>query len=142
MSHPGLSNLFSRRRFIRSSQSALALMGVTQFLGKSPQALAAAKAAEHHGEPTSMPVDYYDKLGVTKSYQCRGDLHRPHLRGHASSGPGSSGAGSSPPCAACGVANQGRRIYRRPAEMRGLLHQLRSVFRAHTGDRSVTFGCK
>jgi uncharacterized pyridoxal phosphate-dependent enzyme len=72
MSHSGLSNLFSRRRFIRSSQSALALMGVTQFLGKPPGALAATKAAEHSGEPTSMPVDYYDKLGVTKIINAAG----------------------------------------------------------------------
>jgi L-seryl-tRNA(Ser) seleniumtransferase len=64
MSNNGDRTLFTRRSFIRWSQSAMALIGAAPFLGNATEAFAApAQAAT---------VDYYDKLGVPKIINAAG----------------------------------------------------------------------
>lgn len=60
------SNLFTRRSFLRWSQSAMALLGASPFLSKTPEAFAAST-------PTANPADdYYAKLGVEKIINAAG----------------------------------------------------------------------
>jgi L-seryl-tRNA(Ser) seleniumtransferase len=68
MSYWGLGKL-SRRRFIRSSQNVLALMGAGQMLGITTEVAGASTAT---GVSASPAVDYYDKLGVTKIINAAG----------------------------------------------------------------------
>jgi L-seryl-tRNA(Ser) seleniumtransferase len=55
---PGRSTLFTRRSFLRWSQSAMALLGASPFLGKTPEAFAASSPTPGAAD------DYYAKLGV------------------------------------------------------------------------------
>ncbi|WP_260704719.1 selenocysteine synthase [Edaphobacter flagellatus] len=54
--------LFSRRSFLRWSQSAMAMFGAAPFLSKTAEAAA----------PASSVTDYYDKLGVAKIINAAG----------------------------------------------------------------------
>src|SRR5215469_9486070 len=66
MSSNNNRNLFSRRSFLRWSQSAMAFVGAGSVLGKAPEALAATT-------PTSGSADdYYAKLGVDKIINAAG----------------------------------------------------------------------
>src|SRR5215469_5661504 len=66
MSSNNNRNLFSRRSFLRWSQSAMALLGAGSVLGKVPEALAATTPASDAAE------DYYAKLGVEKIINAAG----------------------------------------------------------------------
>ncbi len=65
MSSSADHSLFTRRSFLRWSQSAMALLGAAPFVGTATQALAAPSEAAA-GE------DYYDKLGVAKIINAAG----------------------------------------------------------------------
>ena len=65
MSSSADRGLFTRRSFLRWSQSAMALLGAAPFVGTATQALAAPPEAAA-GE------DYYDKLGVAKIINAAG----------------------------------------------------------------------
>src|SRR5215469_7386134 len=66
MSSNNNRNLFSRRSFLRWSQSAMALLGAGSVLGKVPEALAATTPASDAAD------DYYAKLGVEKIINAAG----------------------------------------------------------------------
>lgn len=64
MSSSAANSSFTRRSFLRWSQSAMALFGAAPFLGN---------ATEVHAVPTpSVGEDYYDKLGVAKIINAAG----------------------------------------------------------------------
>src|SRR5260370_5335826 len=65
MSSSADHSLFTRRSFLRWSQSAMALLGAAPFVGTATQALPAPPEAAA-GE------DYYDKLGVAKIINAAG----------------------------------------------------------------------
>jgi uncharacterized pyridoxal phosphate-dependent enzyme len=59
---------YSRRRFLRGSQAAIAALGAAPMLGSATNVLAATGS---HGTANEHP-DYYDKLGVTKLINAAG----------------------------------------------------------------------
>jgi L-seryl-tRNA(Ser) seleniumtransferase len=63
MSISGNHNLFSRRSFLKWSQSAMALLGAAPLVGGAADAVAA---------PIAEGEDYYDKLGVAKIINAAG----------------------------------------------------------------------
>jgi L-seryl-tRNA(Ser) seleniumtransferase len=66
MSSSGDRSLFTRRSFLRWSQSAMAFLGAGSVFGTTPEAFAASS-------PASNPVDdYYAKLGVEKIINAAG----------------------------------------------------------------------
>jgi len=67
MSSNSEHNLFSRRSFLRWSQSAMALLGAGSVLGKAPEAIAATSNGT-----SSTADDYYAKLGVEKIINAAG----------------------------------------------------------------------
>lgn len=66
MSNSGDRSLFTRRSFLRWSQSAMALVGAAPFLSTATESFAAAPAH------AAAAVDYYDKLGVPKIINAAG----------------------------------------------------------------------
>jgi len=71
MSDSGTRNLYSRRRFLRSSQAALAAVGAAPLLGTATKALGATTPAAT-APKSAGTVDYYDKLGVVKIINAAG----------------------------------------------------------------------
>jgi L-seryl-tRNA(Ser) seleniumtransferase len=65
MSNSGDRTQFTRRSFLRWSQSAMALVGAAPFLGTATESFAAPAQAV-------ATVDYYDKLGVPKIINAAG----------------------------------------------------------------------
>ena len=61
-------NLYTRRRFLRSSQAAVVAVGALPVLGSAVEGLEAACPSE---QPVAL-TDYYDKLGVTKIINAAG----------------------------------------------------------------------
>jgi L-seryl-tRNA(Ser) seleniumtransferase len=59
---------YSRRRFLRASQAAVAALGAAPMLGSTKDVLAAAARSGS----ADAPPDYYDKLGVTKIINAAG----------------------------------------------------------------------
>lgn len=60
---------YSRRRFLRDSQAAVAALGAAPMLGAGASHLLTHAAS---GEAANEPPDYYDKLGVTKFINAAG----------------------------------------------------------------------
>jgi L-seryl-tRNA(Ser) seleniumtransferase len=64
MPSSGVRNNFTRRSFLRWSQTTMASFGISPLL-RTTEAIAATS-------PTAAPVDYYDKLGVAKIINAAG----------------------------------------------------------------------
>ena len=65
MSSSTVRNSFTRRSFLRSSQTAMAFLGISPLLRTTTGAIAATS-------PAPAPEDYYDKLGVAKIINAAG----------------------------------------------------------------------
>jgi uncharacterized pyridoxal phosphate-dependent enzyme len=67
-SESGAGKLYTRRRFLRTSQATIAAAGSLPLLGTAAEALNATSLSK---TPVAQP-DYYDKLGVTKIINAAG----------------------------------------------------------------------
>jgi len=72
MSDSGTRNLYTRRRFLRTSQAALAAVGAAPLLGTAAAAFGATTPATTAKKSAGAQPDYYDKLGVTKIINAAG----------------------------------------------------------------------